>query len=194
MVAIEIQSPAILRAKLAREAMAECNNNRIHAIALLKRWLDEEPELRAQLAPSFEDDALAADIAGVDSGTRRQLRGVALRAAPDHPSQRRARPTPIERPAPNPDRGAGRLGEIQALHDADPDFHRWPLPGGQLLGEATPADVLLAAKFYSQSETISRVNRRFFELIHEAMQGGTCVAKVLPQAALLRLRRRAEEE
>lgn len=63
-----------------------------------------------------------------------------------------------------------------------------------LLADATPADVLFAARFYGQSEGTMRVNRRFFELIHEAMQGGTCVGKVLPQAALLRLRRRAEEE
>jgi hypothetical protein len=194
MVAIEIDSPAIVRARLAREAMAESNNNRIRAVALYQQWLDEEPDLRAQLAPSFEGDAIAADIAGVDSSTRQQLRRVALRAAPDHPSRRPGKPAPAPRPAPNPDQGAGVLGLLVAKHEAEIDWHRWPLPGGQLLYEATPADVLLAARFYGQSETTSRVNRRFFELIHEAMRDGSCVGKVLPQAALLRLRRRAEEE
>jgi hypothetical protein len=185
MVAAEIESPAITRAKLAREAMAECNNNRIQAVALYKRWLDDDPALRALLAPSFEDDAIAADVNGVDSATRRQLRVLAIRSAPDHPAQKRQA---------NPDKGAAALTAILQMQRDDPDFHQWPLPGGMLLGEATPADVLLGAKFYAESAHTSRVNQRFLELVHEHMHGGTCVAKVLSHAALLRLRRRAEEE
>jgi hypothetical protein len=194
MVAIAIESPAIVVSKLAREAMEECNYDRIQAIALFKRWLVDDPELRAQLAESFEDDGIAAAIRGVDSTTRQQLDRAALRSAPDHASQR-ARPTSIGlRALPNPDQRAERLAAIQDDQEADPDFHKWPMPGGGLLYDATPADVLLAARSYGQTEATMRINRRFFELIYEAMQGGSCVGKVLPQSALKRLRRRAKEE
>lgn len=184
MVAVQAESPAIERAKLAREAMAECNNNRVQAIALYRRWLDDDPELAARLVPSFVDDGLAADIAGVDTGTRKQLRMVAIRANQDKDAPKRKVA---------PDRSAPFLMEILQRQQDDPDFHVWPLPGGKLLGEATPADVLLAARFYGESANTHRINQRWFELIYEAMQGGTCVGNVLSHAALLRLRRRAED-
>lgn len=193
MVAAKQESPAIEMTLLAGEAMEECGHERRLAATVLLRWLEADSDLLARLLPYILEETCDRAVAGVDGDTRRTLRRAALRAAPDHPANRR-KAIASPPPAPNPDRVAPFLMRIQEERNNDPDFYRWPLPGGGFLGNATPAEVLLAARFYGQSEATGRINRRFYELIHEAMQGGSCVSKVLPHDALLRLRRRVEEE
>lgn len=178
-------------ARMAEAAMEECNNNRPQASALMQRWLTEEPELGAQADAHFRAEGCDRAVAGVDADTRRTLRAVAIRALPEERVTRN-RTTPLA-PRPQPDISAA-LVQFQARQDADEDFMAWPLPGGMLLGNATTADVQHAARYYCGLERTHRINRRFFELVYEAMHGGSCVRKVLPNPMLKRLRKQAEEE
>jgi len=188
MVAVQIEAPGTLLDHLAREAQAECNHNRQQAQALMLRWIREDPALFEQVAWYCIEESCEGAVANVDIDVRRSLRREAIRAAPDHPSQR----TPVV--AALPRATPAQLMEVIERQRSDPDFHQWPLPGGLPLGDATPALVLEGARFYGETERTARVNKRFLTLVHEAMQGGTCVRNVLSHAALLRLRRRAEEE
>lgn len=157
-------------AKLAREAMDECHGDRDAAVALLWSWFREDRALYERLIEPLIEDGLYAAVGKVDRDTRAHLRVVG-------------------RVAPNPDRGAAGIAAMVERTMLD-----WPLPGGKRLGDAGPADLLHAARYYRTQEASARRDARWYELIHEAMHGGSRVEAVLSDAALARLRQRAEEE
>lgn len=162
------QNASVGGVKLAARAMHEAERDRERAHELLRRWITEDRALFEQLIEPMIDDNIDAWISKADRQLRADLRVTV---------------------GPNPDIGAaGIVAMVQRT------LHEFPLPGGKRLGSATPADVLAAARYYRTMEASNRREARWFELIHEAMHGGSTVEKVLPAAALERLRRQVEEE
>lgn len=153
--------------KVAREALYECDGDRVAAIELLRKWIDNDRGLFDQLINPMIDDALANAIRKVSTDDRQTLRLVAS----------------------NPDRGAA--GIVAMVERTLLDF---PLPRGKRLGDATPTEVQEAAEYYRARERFNRQEARWYELVFEAMQGGSRVEAVLSHDALARLRRLAEEE
>lgn len=163
------EEPSIGLTKLAQDALQECNGDRVAALQLLRGWINNDRQLYDHLIEPMIDDACAEALRKVDKNNRSALRAIVR--------------------TPNPDRGAAGIIALVAQ-----TLHEFPLPGGKRLGDATPADVLDAVCYYREREGFMRREARWYELIHEAMQGGSCVEKVLSHDALARLRKRAEEE
>lgn len=153
--------------KLAREAVYECDGDRDAALVLLRKWIDDDRALFERLIDPLIDDALANAIRRVATDDRSSLRLVAA----------------------NPDKGAA--GIVAMVERTLLDF---PMPRGKRLGDATPAEVSEAAEYYRARERFNRQEARWYELVFEAMQGGSRVEAVLSHDALARLRRLAEEE
>lgn len=173
-------APVGLR-RLATEALEECDGDRDQAVAVLWRWLEGDAALYERLIRPMVEDALYSAVRAVDKSTRTALRSIAAEPL-------RLPVGPALRP-PNPDRGiAGIVASVERT------MHDYPLPGGKRLGDATADDLLGAARHYRTQERANAREARFYELVHEAMQGGSRVSKVLPDASLKRLRRQADGE
>lgn len=181
------KEPSVGMAKLAAVSLEGCGGDWDKAFAALRRLLTDDRELYERLIDPIIDDKCWDAIRHAAHRQRKDLQREMATPTPLLPL-RPQQELPHLRP-PNPDKGVPGIEAMVARK-----LYNYPLPGGKRLGDATPDDILKAGNYYRTLEATYRREARWFEMIHEAMQGGSCVEKVLPIAALERLRRRAEEE
>lgn len=175
--------------RLAFEALARANGDWDKAMLILRTMVIDDRMAYERLIEPLIEDGLWTAIRNAAHKQRRSMRRQMVADPPVSLPIRAEQRTVTVRPVPNPDRGAAGL-----IAMVERTLHDYPLPGGKRMGDATPTDILDTATYYRRAESTNRREARWFELIHEAMHGGSCVEKVLPVGMLERLRRQVEEE
>jgi hypothetical protein len=159
--------------KLARESLAESDDNWDAALVRMRTRLAEDRRLYDRLIDPLIDDACWAAIRYESREVRRLMPGG-------------------DRFIRNPD--GGREGLLLLAQENARSLLHFPLRGGKKLGDADKKAVLTEAEHYSKTSRTLGVRGRWLALVAEAMGNAPTVADELGDGELVRLLRQAEEE
>jgi hypothetical protein len=152
--------------ELAEKCLADADGNALDATALMEEIVSDDASLFRELMMPLLRTACYDAVGSVIRSTRSQIWN-----------------------APNHDPG-GRGARVHALA-AGNRLMMFQLPGGRYLGEATRAEVLVAATFYDRQAKDMTMKGRWLELVAKKMKDEhTPVAKCLTEDALAELRKK----